>query len=73
MTSLKHDPAPLPTPEQQTGSPGDDALLPHLLVVDEQPLAQRAEAYVQLHDELRARLEGGDAPLPAGRGLQGRS
>jgi hypothetical protein len=43
-------------------SDSDDALLSRLRVIEEQPLEQRAEAYVQLHDALRARLEGGDSP-----------
>jgi hypothetical protein len=44
------------TPEE---SP-DDALVPRLRVIEDQPLATRAEAYAQLNDELRDRLEGGD-------------
>jgi hypothetical protein len=38
----------------------DDALVPRLRVIEDQPLATRAEAYTQLNDELRDRLEGGD-------------
>ena len=38
----------------------DDGLLSRLRVIEDQPLDQRAEAYVQLHDELTARLEGSD-------------
>ncbi|MET1019429.1 MAG: hypothetical protein ABWX62_05540 [Microterricola sp.] len=45
----------------------DDALLPRLRVIEDQPLAQRADAYVQLHDEMRDRLEGGDAPRTQGQ------
>jgi hypothetical protein len=41
-----------------------DALLSRLRVIEDQPLDTRATAFVQLHDELQARLEGGDAPLP---------
>ena len=48
-------------------APADDALLPRLRVIEDQPLAQRADAYVQLHDEMRDRLEGGDAPRTQGR------
>ncbi|MGN6429068.1 hypothetical protein [uncultured Leifsonia sp.] len=40
----------------------DEGLLPRLEVIEEQPLAARAEAYAQLHAELSARLEGSDAP-----------
>lgn len=39
---------------------GDEALLSRLNVIGEQSLDVRAEAYRQLHDELRDRLEGGD-------------
>ncbi|WP_440710823.1 hypothetical protein [Herbiconiux sp. YIM B11900] len=38
-----------------------DALVSRLRVIQEQPLDQRATAYAQVHDELKARLEGGDA------------
>ncbi|MDF2442925.1 MAG: hypothetical protein JWR01_1128 [Subtercola sp.] len=37
-------------------------LLTRLRVIEHQPLEARSLAYVQLHDELRSRLEGGDAP-----------
>ncbi len=40
----------------------NDALLSRLRVIEDQPLAARAEALAQLHDELRGRLESGDAP-----------
>ncbi len=39
-----------------------DALLSRLRVIEDQPLDTRATAYAQLHDQLQARLEGGDAP-----------
>lgn len=39
-----------------------DALLSRLLVIEDQPLESRAAAFTQLHDELQARLEGGDSP-----------
>ena len=38
-----------------------DALLSRLKVIEDQPLADRAEALAQLHDELRTALEAGDA------------
>jgi hypothetical protein len=38
----------------------DDALVPRLNLIEDQPLASRAEAYAQVHDELRDELEGGD-------------
>ncbi|MES1212049.1 MAG: hypothetical protein ABUT11_00730 [Leifsonia sp.] len=37
------------------------ALLSRLRVIEDQPLAARAEALAQVHDELRAQLEAGDA------------
>jgi hypothetical protein len=47
-----------------TGTPddGDSALIARLRVIEDQPLDTRAEALAQLHDELRAMLEAGDAP-----------
>lgn len=38
----------------------DDALVPRLKLIEDQPLETRAEAYGQLHEELRVQLEGGD-------------
>jgi hypothetical protein len=46
---------------------GDDepsALLSRLRVIEDQPLETRAESLAQLHDELRAQLEAGDAARP---------
>jgi hypothetical protein len=40
-----------------------NALLSRVRVIEQQPLDTRAGAYVQLHDALRVRLEGGDALL----------
>ena len=40
------------------------ALLSRLRVIEDQPLDARAEALAQLHDELRAQLEAGDAARP---------
>lgn len=37
-----------------------DALLSRLRVIEDQPLESRAAAFVQVHDQLQARLEGGD-------------
>lgn len=39
-----------------------DALLSRLRVIEDQPLEERAVAYVQIHDELRRALEGSDSP-----------
>lgn len=45
---------------------GDDALLSRLRVIEDQPLERRAEAFAQVHEELRSTLEGGDpATSPA--------
>lgn len=38
----------------------DDALLSRLRLIQDQPLERRAEAFVQVHDELQSALEGGD-------------
>ncbi len=40
------------------------ALLSRLRVIEDQPLQARAEALNQIHDELRAQLEAGDATRP---------
>lgn len=37
------------------------ALVTRLRVIEDQPLESRAEALAQVHDELRAMLEAGDA------------
>ena len=50
-----------------TESAGDDALLPRLRVIEDQPLAARADAYVQVYDQLRDALEGGDLPRDGDR------
>lgn len=39
-----------------------DALLSRLRVIEDQPLDERAAAFVQVHDELRRALESSDAP-----------
>jgi hypothetical protein len=40
----------------------EDALVSRLALIEEQPLDTRADAYAHLHEQLRARLEGGDQP-----------
>lgn len=47
-----------------TGDEEPSALLSRLRVIEDQPLETRAEALAQLHDELRAQLEAGDAARP---------
>lgn len=37
-----------------------EALLSRLALIDDRPLSDRAEAYRQLHDELRQQLEASD-------------
>ena len=51
--------------DEQSTAPDEaarDGLLSRLHVIEDQPLDSRAEALGHLHDELRARLEAGDAP-----------
>jgi hypothetical protein len=49
--------------DQSAQTPSDEpsALLSRLRVIEDQPLESRAEALAQVHDELRAQLEAGDA------------
>ncbi|HMM83590.1 MAG TPA: hypothetical protein PJ998_10495 [Terrimesophilobacter sp.] len=62
--------APASTPVREAASVADsaaegadvDALLSRLRVIEDQPLEKRAEAFTQLHDELRRALEGSDHP-----------
>lgn len=45
------------------GSTDDSgALLSRLRVIEDQPIEQRASAYVQIHDRLQSTLEGRDSP-----------
>jgi len=37
-----------------------DALLSRLIVIEDQPLADRADAYAHVHEQLQRELEGGD-------------
>ena len=47
--------APTPAGERPEAVAG---LVPRLALIDDQPLEHRAAAYAELHDELRAVLEG---------------
>lgn len=47
-----------------TGDEEPSALLSRLRVIEDQPLETRAESLAQVHDELRAQLEAGDAARP---------
>jgi len=49
-------------PESAPADGEPSALVSRLRVIEDQPLADRAAALAQVHDELRARLESGDAP-----------
>jgi hypothetical protein len=40
----------------------DEGLVSRLRVIEDQPLADRATALAQLHEELRHALEAGDTP-----------
>ena len=52
-----------PTAARPGGSRDEEpsALLSRLRVIEDQPLETRAESLAQVHDELRAQLEAGDA------------
>ena len=43
-----------------------DALVSRLKLIEDQPLDSRAAAFAQVHDELQAKLESGDAPRQNG-------
>ena len=43
-----------------------DSLVSQLRLIEDQPLESRAAAFVQVHDHLQRRLEGGDAPTSHG-------
>lgn len=38
------------------------ALLSRVRLIEQQPLEQRADAFVRIHEELHAALEGADTP-----------
>jgi hypothetical protein len=54
------------TSDDDTRAAIDDALVPRLRVIEDQPLPAQAEAYAQVYDELRQLLEGGDVPRTHG-------
>lgn len=70
MTEHEDDAASQDPASQDSVSPSDasaeqradDELVSRLRVIEDQPLASRADALAHLHDELRAQLEAGDAP-----------
>jgi len=57
---MEHEPDPA-IDDRATGDDEPSALLSRLRVIEDQPLETRAESLAQLHDELRAQLEAGDA------------
>ncbi|MGO4595552.1 hypothetical protein AB4Z18_17185 [Leifsonia sp. 2TAF2] len=46
--------------DEQQDAGAEEALVARLDVIEEQPLAARADAYAQLHEQLRRTLEGDD-------------
>ncbi len=50
------------SPEAADRQGENDALLSRLRLIEDQPLETRADAYSQIHDQLRSTLEGGDSP-----------
>jgi len=56
---MEHEPDP--AVDDRAGDDEPSALLSRLRVIEDQPLETRAESLAQLHDELRAQLEAGDA------------
>ncbi len=57
--STENETAVAAAPAERDEEPS--ALLTRLRVIEDQPLDRRAEALAQLHVELRAQLESGDA------------
>lgn len=48
----------MPDPDEAVHDAGSE-LISRVRVIEEQPLAERADAYAALHDELARRLEAG--------------
>jgi hypothetical protein len=61
---MDQDPDDVTTATEPASDEEPSALLSRLRVIEDQPLDTRAEALAQLHDELRAQLEAGDAARP---------
>jgi hypothetical protein len=59
---MSDNPSPEDAPAAETRDEEPSALVTRLRVIEDQPLETRAESLAQLHDELRAMLEAGDAP-----------
>lgn len=55
-----------PDPRGPDGVDADRELISRLQVIETQPLAERAQAYAALHDELAHRLESGPVAAPPG-------
>jgi hypothetical protein len=58
---MSDNPASDDAPAADTRDEEPSALVTRLRVIEDQPLETRAESLAQLHDELRAMLEAGDA------------
>lgn len=54
VTPLEHDET------SERNAPEGDALVQRLGLIEDQPLAERAEAYGRVHAELHSHLEGSD-------------
>ena len=49
--------------EGEFATESDEALLSRLALIDDRPLADRADVFRQLHDELRRQLEASDGDI----------
>ena len=58
---MSDEPTPETEPQAASRDEEPSALVTRLRVIEDQPLETRAEALAQVHDELRAMLEAGDA------------
>jgi hypothetical protein len=50
--------------ENADGPSENNTLVSRLRVIEDQPLESRAVAFAQIHEELQARLDSGDAAHP---------
>ena len=68
MTTPEHDHSAAPgvstgstSGAASAGGAANANIAARLRTIEQQPLPESAESYEQVHDEMRARLEGGDA------------
>jgi hypothetical protein len=59
--SATHDPRSDAQPAVGHVGVDSNSLMSRLRVIEDQPLESRAAAFVQVHDNLQRRLEGGDS------------